>query len=193
MTTPPGTHLDDTQAAAVPASESLTPAALRDAVIRSPLAPERVLDAFRAASRKGNLAGFRTSPPASPAAGALGCICDVFGAPFDRELRITIAPAASGGSELRFDTKLRPGFPLAAVVMMALALWPGVWLTDSLLVTYFSWYPRAAWFTPAWYLPLMLLCVPVLIKQCRRSEAAAAAHTGEVLDKLARLAQGSRA
>jgi hypothetical protein len=179
------------------ASESLAPEAIRGLSWDSPLTPEAAMEAFRTASRRGKLAGFRTLEPApnpggSGAVGGAGagrtlrCVCDIFGSPYDRDLFVTLEPSA-GGSVVRLDTRLRRKFPVIVVVAMVLALWPGVWLTDSLLVTYFGWYPRAGWFTPAWYIPLTLLAVPVLLKQFKSSEASAAAEAALVVRKLRRL------
>lgn len=175
-------------------SESLSPDEVRGTVWASPLAPEAAVEALRAASRRGKLAGFRTldassdSPPDSGGgAGVRRCACDVFGSPYDRDLFIAIAPGDGGGSTVRLDTRLRRKFPAIVIVVMVLAVWPGVWLTDSLLVTYFGWYPRSEWVTWAWYVPLMLLAVPVLIKQYRSSEAMAAVEAARVVRKLRRL------
>lgn len=195
MTTDPPTT-------AAAASESLSPTAIQSLSWLSPLAPEAILEAFSAASRKGNLAGFKVLP-SSPDQGGQGeqasstrrCACDIFGSPYDRQLLVTIEPATGSdqpGSVLRFDTKLRKAFPIVVIVVMALAIWPGVWLTDSLLVTYFSWYPKASWVTPAWYLPLMILSVPVLIGQFRKSEAQAAEHAATLMAKLRKLAGAPR-
>lgn len=177
-------------------SESLAPDDIRAMSWASPLTPDAAVDALRNASRRGKLAGFRTldTPPESGGgASTRRCVCDIFGSPYDRDLFITIEPggesggAGEGGSTVRLDTRLRRKFPVIVIVVMVLALWPGVWLTDSLLVTYFSWYPRSEWVTWAWYVPLMLLAVPVLIKQYRSSEAAAAQEAAKVVRKLRRL------
>ncbi|MGP1345723.1 MAG: hypothetical protein ACTS3F_03535 [Phycisphaerales bacterium] len=182
-----------------PRSESLSPSALRGLVVRSPMPPDGVVGALETASRRGKLPGFRSLPP-PPEPGARRVCCDVFGSPYDRDLIITILPArahqegarhadpaAPTGSTLRFESRLRRKFPAAVAIVMALAIWPGVWMTDSLLVSYFSWYPRAGWVTPAWYIPLTLLAIPALWKQYRKSESGAAVEAASVVDKIARL------
>jgi hypothetical protein len=60
--------------------------------------------------------------------------------------------------------RTRPLAVWAFWVLTALTVYPGVLLTDSLLATYFLWYPRSIWFTCAWYLPITVLPVPWMWK-----------------------------
>jgi len=115
----------------------------------------------------------------------------VFGNPYDRELLGTIAPAGESSS-IELESRLLRKFPTIVIVVMVLALWPGVWLTDSMLATYFSWYPNNFWITAAWYLPLTLLCIPVLWKQFSKSEAGCASETAELLKKIAAATDASK-
>jgi hypothetical protein len=65
------------------------------------------------------------------------------------------------------------------------SIWPGVWFTDSMLSTYFDWYPRSQWFTYAWYIPLSLLGIPAMWKFFKHSEKKTHAESLEVIKKIA--------
>ena len=135
-------------------------------------------------SKRGKLAGFRQIDDATLEAG-------VFGTLYDRVMTIDLAGAEGGGTRLTMTTRLKRTLPTVVIVVMALALWPGVLLTDSMLSTYFGWYPKAEWVTWAWYVPLMLLAIPVLWKQYRASEAAAAEHAHEVAQRISATVDGA--
>lgn len=155
-------------------------------VLHSPLDPSTAMERLGALAKRGKLPGFedrseadRVSHSDTHAFRVL-----VFGNPYDRELLGAITPQGEG-SKTELESRLLRKFPTIVVVVMALALWPGVWLTDSMLATYFSWYPNNFWITAAWYLPLTLLCIPVLWKQFKKSEAGCATETAELLKKIA--------
>ncbi len=94
-----------------------------------------------------------------------------FGRPFEGVLEARHVPMSDGtGSELVFRVRLKPVLPIVYAVVLVLTVWPGVWLTDSMLRTYFTSYD----FTTAyWYVPLTLPFVPwgmwTAIKKSRKS------------------------
>lgn len=157
-------------------------------ILRTALAPDQILDRLDKASRRGKLAGFHaTGQPDSP------FWIEIFGKFFHRRLLVTLRPAPqaeSASTTLSFENRLRPAVPIAFWIVTILSVWPGVVLTDSLLATYFSWYPREFWITCAWYLPLTILPVPwmwlswwrqsatIADAEARASIAKVAAHLG---------------
>jgi hypothetical protein len=150
--------------------------------LRVAMGAPAVLDALLRRSQQGKLPGFRRAD--STASGPPGFVVDIQGTIYDRDLIGSIHPAL-GGSEIRFTSRLRRRLPWIVIVVTVLTFWPGVLLTDSLLTTWFSWYPKQMWVTAAWYLPLCVLTIPVLWKQYKASEKAAEAHLRETLAKLA--------
>ncbi len=129
-------------------------------------------------SRRGKLAGFEKTSPTTFHAAAFGML-------YDRLFVGEISPTETG-SHLRMHTELKRTLPTVVAVVYLLTLWPGVLLTDSMLTTYFSWYPRATWVTYAWYIPLTLLAIPALRAQFRASQRAARAHGQETAQKIAK-------
>jgi len=159
----------------------------------SPLDPSTVMERLGALAKRGKLPGFedRSEAELVSHSNVHAFRVLIFGNPYDRELLGTITPEGEG-SKLEFESRLLRKFPTIVIVVMVLALWPGVWLTDSMLATYFSWYPNNFWITAAWYLPLTLLCIPVLWKQFKKSEAGCAAETSELLKKIATAISASK-
>jgi hypothetical protein len=68
-----------------------------------------------------------------------------------------------------------------------LTFFPGLYLTDSMLTTYFEWYRIETWW---WYVPLGLLMIPVLWKQYRVGSAVARVDAGELIGVVAREVEG---
>ncbi len=174
----------DGAAAGAPPQDG-TPAWSALPTIRAPHKPSEVLARLESLSRRGKLAGFeRTSPHSFETS--------IYGAPYDRVLRATIEPDAGEPEQAIIECAAHLPRRLPAIVALVLivAVWPGVWLTHSMLVTYFGWYPRADWVTVVWYVPLTLLAVPVLWKQFRQSERSAFAHAHEVIARIAATCDG---
>ena len=146
-------------------------------VIRTALVPSEVLATLLTMAKKGKLAGYRAlgSHPTEKSGAAFRA--SVFGEPYDRELIASVVPEGSG-SVVRFESRLLKKFPAIMIVVTVLSIQPGLWLTDSMLKLYFSWYTIETWW---WYLPLVLLSVPMLWKQFKKSERAAAADALKVV------------
>ncbi|MEO1129574.1 MAG: hypothetical protein AAFX05_07690 [Planctomycetota bacterium] len=154
--------------------------------LRVPHAPEDVIARLRKRSKRGKLAGFEVSgPPGTFSVAA-------FGNPYDRRLVGSVAPADQG-SMVTFESVLLRKLPTLMIVVVIFTIWPGVLLTDSLLTTWFSWYPQATWVTYAWYIPLCLLAIPVLWKQYKTSNALAHEHALEQIDAMAKELDATRA
>lgn len=152
-------------------------------LVCSPLEVAAVMERLRRASQRGGLPGFRTVGEARFEASA-------FGSHFDRTL-IGGVTADPQGSTIEFGAR-RHWKTLAGVwIVFALTLWPGVWLTHSMLLTWFGWYGLSMWGTVAWYVPLTLLGVPALMKVQRASDRASWAHAHETIEKIASLCAGT--
>lgn len=147
--------------------------------LRSPKSARAALDALDTLARSGGLPGFERTSPTSG-------VSRLFGQPFDRELLVDASDAAHG-SVVRLRTRLKRKTPIIFAVIAVLTVWPGVWLTDSLIQTYF---PGAAnWVvqTWMWYLPLAILPLPFAARSMwRKSQAAAAEHYAEIRERVAK-------
>ncbi|GJQ30642.1 MAG: hypothetical protein HBSAPP03_25260 [Phycisphaerae bacterium] len=140
-----------------------------------PLSPPEIRTRLEGLAKRGKLAGFRALDGTRHEAVA-------YGAPFDYHLHIQVR-AESGGSRLSFSLTIQPRMPVIVWVVIALSVWPGVWLAHSMLLTYFESYPKSLGVTCAWYLPLTVLPVPWMwLKMLRNSRAAASAHAAELAE-----------
>lgn len=155
--------------------------------ITTALTPDEAVARLAKRSRLGKLPGFedRGGEPG----GLRRFRVQVFGTTFDREL-LAVARPNAGGGEIELTPRLLKRVPAIAALLLALTFWPGVWLTDSLLVTYFGWYPREFWVTCAWYLPLCVLSLPAAWAMFRASERAAAAEQEQTLTAIASAVEG---
>jgi hypothetical protein len=136
------------------------------------------IDACEALARSGKLPGFHRLTPTS-------CSSRIFGQPFDRDLIVDAADAPSG-SVVRLRTHLRRKFPALFILVAIFTIWPGVWLTDSLIQTYFA--GASSWIikTWMWYLPLSIIPLPFAAKSMwRKSQHAAGEHFAEVQQRIA--------
>jgi hypothetical protein len=138
------------------------------------------------AARRGRLAGFddRTGP-------ALFSVA-AFGDSFDYRLLATAAPANSG-CDLTFSLSIVPKAPLIFGLVAVLTVWPGGWLTESMLSTYSTWYAGLpSWVTYAWYMPLTVVPLPWMWRKMhRKSRTAALDHAREQIKKIMTEADGS--
>lgn len=144
----------------------------------TPLPPESALAALARAGRRGRLPGFTNLQD-----NTFRLDCDAI--PFEHEIRGVIeaetAPEpspANAASRVTLSVRRKPLMPTAFAVTLILTVWPGVWLTDSLIATYWATYGRwtesMPWLTYAWYLPLTALPLPWLWKSLTVKSAAMA-------------------
>lgn len=131
-----------------------------------------VADKAQQLARKGKLPGFERRGDAFTFAG--------FGEPFDYV--VTARPDANG---ISFHASVHRKLPLVFAVVILLSIWPGSWLTDSMLRSYFTWYNFASWITYAWYIPLTVVPLLWIIpRMARKSRQAAFAHAQEQIQTL---------
>jgi hypothetical protein len=78
--------------------------------------------------------------------------------------------------------------PILYALLLGVSIWPGIWLTDSMLRAYFSWYRIPTWW---WYLPLTVPTSPwamwVAVKKSRATGNAAGL---ELIQKIAAAVNG---
>lgn len=111
--------------------------------------PESIVSRLDAAAKRGKLAGFSTTSD------GLFQVTD-FGGPFESML---IGRAVPDGATTRvgFELRLKSRLAWVYLIVLVATVWPGVWLTDSMLRTYFTGYDYQTWM---WYLPLTAPFVP---------------------------------
>jgi hypothetical protein len=122
------------------------------------LSPPGVLARLDRTSRRGKLPGFTGEHREGL------CAVSAFGEPFDRLMIVKTEPEPDGRTRLRWTLKLDLRVPTLLLILMAITVWPGEPLTDSLLKTYFGFYNEwtQGWFkTWMWYLPLTVPAVPL--------------------------------
>lgn len=131
-----------------------------------PHPPEKVVELLETSARRGKLPGFER--------GTGGHLFKVslFSEPFDHDLIARVAETDGGSTHLRFEVRLRGMMPIVTIVVVALTIWPGVWLTHSLLITYFEtyrgWCESVPGLTYWWYLPLAIIPLPWAYRTIRR-------------------------
>ena len=114
--------------------------------------------------------------------------------PFDYRLVGEFRDASEGSLVGLRLVRLRR-MPVLFAAVLAVTIWPGVWLTDSMLVTYFGWYSRwthsMPWLTYAWYLPLTAAPLPWMWRGfVRKSRAEAVASGAEMAQAVAQAVDG---
>lgn len=139
-----------------------------------------MLDRLEKQARRGRISEFER--------GAHGGLfsAEAFGSPFDHRV-VAHAVGDAGGTLLRFELVRLRKLPLIFAVVLLITIWPGSWMTDSLLTTYFgfynTWVTRWPWLTYAWYLPLTVLPIPWMWKSwTTKSRAMAEASAREVIE-----------
>lgn len=141
--------------------------------LRSPLAPNDLRDALTQAGRRGKLHGYEPTGPDN-----FRLDCDAV--PFEYELRGSVQPEGEG-SLITLRARRRPLMPTVFAATLIFTVWPGVWLTDSLIDVYWSTYARwgesMPWLTYAWYLPITALPLPWLWRSLTRKSAAMAGES----------------
>lgn len=152
-----------------------------DAALRSvdvAISPPEIIRVLDARALKGKLPGFTTrsdGPLFSTAA---------FASPFDHEL-LAYGAAEAGKTRLTFRLRMLPKLPAIMAVVLVVTLWPGVWVTHSMLATYFDWYRINIWWTCAWYVPMTIGPLPWMwTKWVKGSRRQAEDHAREVIDDI---------
>lgn len=161
--------------------EQLVPVSTPLPDVRVALSPQAINERLLSIAKKGELAGYSPGGPS----GAM-FTADAFGKPFDRTL---VAHSRPDGGEtvLVFTSRLRPRVPVIFAVTIVLTIWPGVWLTDSMLGIYFGWYRLSFAQTCLWYLPLTVLPLPwAMLKMWRTSQAVAHDSAHRAIAKIAK-------
>ena len=158
----------------------------------TPLPGAEVVARLEQASKRGKLPGFARGT----GNGTLFTITD-FGKPFESVMEAHTQDSAGekgAGTRLHFQSRLKPMFPWLFGLSLVITVWPGVWLTDSLLRTYFSWYSFPPWVTWAWYLPLTApFCPWIFWKAVKQSRASAASEMADLIPKIAAQIDAARA
>lgn len=148
-----------------------------------PIGTPEITSRLSAAARRGKFAGFRQGNR-----GAVFSVRD-FGGPFESVLRATARGSApDDGTTLGFTLTLRTGLAWMYLTLLVVTVWPGVWLTDSMLRTYFTGYNFQTWM---WYIPLTAPFVPwAMMLAIRRSRARGRIAAEPIIDSIAAILGG---
>jgi len=147
--------------------------------IETELSEQEVLERVSRMSKRGRMPGFQAGGD-----GGLFSVLAYGWSILDQRL-----VCEASGSVLRFRTVLPKRMPIVIGVLFAVTIWPGVWFTNEMLVTYWDWYlglaGRMPWLTYAWYLPLTVIPLPWIFRTAiRRSDAAAEASGRELIERM---------
>lgn len=143
-------------------------------VVESSLPPVEVMERARQMSKRGKLPGFAATSSTQFRA-------EAFATPFEHTLFCEIQ-ASGQGSRLVFQATMNKRTPWIYALTLIATVWPGVWVTDSMLKTYFSWYTIPTWW---WYLPLSVIPLPWMWRSfMHKSRASADASAREVIADL---------
>ena len=158
------------------------PSALPDIV--TDVSPGEIAERLSKASRRGDVSGFERD-------GSSWYITR-FGAPFESMLRPTVE-AHGDGSRITFTRSLKPVMPAVFAVVTVLTVWPGVWLTESLIASMFA--ESSFWkYTTWWYLPLAIVGGAWgLWAAWRQSNSTGDREGAERVEKIARVLGGEAA
>lgn len=137
------------------------------------------------AARRGRVAGFEQSDPKGAFSAA------AFGETFDYRLIASASPDEPGCT-LSFTLDMVKKAPWIMGIVVLLTIWPGAWLTESMLSTYSDWYGSLpSWVTYAWYLPITVVPLPWMWKRMHgKSLAAAETHAREQIATIASEVEG---
>jgi hypothetical protein len=156
--------------------EEISDALERPIVLRTALGAAASLERLGRAARLGRVPGFE-------ARGASGFRVEADAVPFAHELVGHIEELGGEGSRVRLELRRMGRMPLLFAVVIALTVWPGVWLTDSLMATYWSaygrWSQEMPWLTYAWYLPITVLPLPWMWRSMTRKSRTEAIESAQ--------------
>lgn len=153
-----------------------------------PMSPEAATETLanvaRALSKQGKLPGYR--PGSRERADVV--TFHGFGEPWDFEVSAKVEAAKSAEakpaecSRVWFQGRVLPKSPTIFALVSIVSVWPGVWLTDSMLKVYFKSY---TWNTYLWYIPLTVLPLPWMAwRMWTRSNRSAREHAAEKIPLL---------
>lgn len=121
-----------------------------------------------------------------------------FGHPFESRLIGRIDPAEPGepvGCRLRFRLEMKTRMLWVFVAVWCLTIWPGVWITHSMLRVYFPSYGASGGFwypTWLWYLPLTVPFAPISIRSAiRKSRMSGGTEAVVLIGKVASAVGGN--
>jgi hypothetical protein len=137
-------------------------------------------------AKQGKLAGYEKR-------GERSFTLDAAGGLYERTLVATIISDTNDNddhTEIWFEGRLKKTVPIVVIAVLIFTIWPGVWLTDSILGVWFNWYRLNIWWTSAWYIPLTLLAVPAFWAQFRKSERESWDDAHKAIEKIARVGGG---
>lgn len=144
--------------------------------IRVAMPPAGIVATLDALAARGKLPEF--SPAPKPDLFTL----PAFGEPFDYTLSARAQPDGPAETTLTFSLQRRWRLPLIMLILIAFTIWPGVWLTDSLIRTYWSTYDFPTW---TWYMPVTVLPLPWMWRRmARKSRDAAQTHAAELRETI---------
>lgn len=159
--------------------------------LHTPLTPNEVVERVGKRSKAGKLAGYTLITPASADGATVRVLA--FGGIYDHELICAVTPGPGGtggsggpggpggGSTIAFDLRVLRKMPIIAAVMIIVTIFPGLPLTHSMLSLYFDWYTIQTWW---WYMPLVVLMLPMMWKQYKMARREALQHAQETIGKL---------
>lgn len=154
------------------------------ATIQSPKSSQEIVSLLEKLAKKGKLPGFESQGIKD---GGLFRV-DAFGVALDYDL-IAHSSTHSEGTELGFHLVSQRKFHIIMAISIVITIWPGMWMTDSMLRTWFTSYDFATWM---WYVPLMILPLPWLwYSATQKSKKAAAEHAVEQLATIAGCIEGT--
>ncbi len=151
------------------------------------LAPAEISARLLSLAKRGKLPGY--------GGGVEGALftTEIHAAPFDR-LLVAEATRDEERGETRLTLRLHTlrKTPWLFGIVTAISAGPGLWLTHSMLETYFAWYTLSIAWTAAWYLVLTVAPLPWLIPgMWRKSSHAASEHAREVTATIAGAIEGT--
>ena len=165
-------------------SESVSAPVGRTTIL-TPLGEGKIAEKLAAMSQRGKLPGFE--------ARSGGFLALAYGWVYDFDLVAKFgAVEGVGGTRIGFELLVKKKMPWIVAALLVVSVWPGVWITDSMLSIYFDWYPKEFWKTCVWYLPLAIIPIPWVWKTAmNRSRAEAEVSARELIERVATELGGS--
>jgi hypothetical protein len=143
--------------------------------IATTLEPREILARLLHLSKRGKFAGF------VPCSDGPLFEAEAHGTTFDFRL-----VATHHAGQIRFELRPVWKLPIILASVTILAAGPGLWLTHSMMVTYFSWYTISLAWTAAWYEPLTILPIPwIMLRAWKTSKLAAVEHARGAIARIA--------